>query len=174
VYHLPNGLCIDNRWVVPYNRALLLKYNAHINVEVCGSIYAVKYLHKYVHKGGDRAEVEYVPNATEALDGHDAGTSGLPSGLHDHDEVHQYQEGRYLSTSEAVWRAFSFPLQSGGLLSYVSFWKTAAFFHLEAIAIGKSHNALSLCTVVGRCKPSTLITHHVSPSVAQLSATPTF
>ena len=110
VYHLPNGLCVDNRWVVPYNRALLLKYNAHINVEVCSSIYAVKYLHKYVHKGGDRAEVEYIPNATEALDGHTADASGLQPAPQDEDEVHQYQEGRYISTSEAVWRAFSFPL----------------------------------------------------------------
>ena len=130
-YHLPNGLCIDSLWVVPYNRALLLKYNAHINVEVCGSIYAVKYLHKYVHKGGDRAEVEYVPNATEALDGHDAGTSGLPSGPQDHDEVHQYQEGRYISTSEAVWRAFSFPLQPGVVLSCPSLWQNMNVFRVE-------------------------------------------
>jgi hypothetical protein len=131
VYHLPNGLCIDNRWVVPYNRALLFKYNAHINVEVCGSIYAVKYLHKYVHKGGDRAEVEYVPNATEALDGHGARTSGLPSGVHDDDEVHQYQEGRYFSTSEAVWRAFSFPLQPGVVLSCPSLWQNMNVFRVE-------------------------------------------
>lgn len=41
---------IDNRWVVPYNRALLLKYNCHINVEVCSTVTAVKYIHKYIYK----------------------------------------------------------------------------------------------------------------------------
>jgi hypothetical protein len=35
---------VDNRWVVPYNRVLTLKYNGHINVEFCASIRAVKYL----------------------------------------------------------------------------------------------------------------------------------
>ena len=29
---------VDNRWVVPYNPWLLLKYDCHINVEVCSSI----------------------------------------------------------------------------------------------------------------------------------------
>ena len=33
------------------------KYNAHINVEVYGSIYAVKYIHKYIYKGTDRITV---------------------------------------------------------------------------------------------------------------------
>jgi Helitron helicase-like domain at N-terminus len=41
----------DNRWVVPYNPYLLLKYNCHINVEICSSVTAVKYLYKYVYKG---------------------------------------------------------------------------------------------------------------------------
>ena len=27
-----NGIQLDNRWVVPYNPYLLLKYNAHINI----------------------------------------------------------------------------------------------------------------------------------------------
>jgi hypothetical protein len=112
-HRLPNGLCVDNRWVVPYNRALLMKYNAHINVEVCGSIYAVKYLHKYIHKGGDRAEVEYAPNVAVSLDGHHPDPVELVEAPQEHDEVRQFQEGRYISTSEAVWRAFAFPLQQG-------------------------------------------------------------
>jgi len=28
-----NGVCLDNRSMVPYNRKLLLKYQAHINVD---------------------------------------------------------------------------------------------------------------------------------------------
>ena len=46
--------CLNNRWVVPYNPYLLAKFDCHINVEVCYSIKAVKYLYKYVYKGHDR------------------------------------------------------------------------------------------------------------------------
>ena len=46
---------LDNRWVVPYNPYLLLKFNAHINVEICTTVLAIKYLSKYVYKGHDRA-----------------------------------------------------------------------------------------------------------------------
>ena len=52
------GMKLDNRWVVPYNPYLLLKYNAHINVEICSTVSAVKYLYKYVYKGHDRVSVE--------------------------------------------------------------------------------------------------------------------
>ena len=41
-----NGLELDNRWVVPHNPYLLLKYNGHINVEICSTVSAVKYLYK--------------------------------------------------------------------------------------------------------------------------------
>ena len=62
-----NGRCVekscmvlDNRWVVPYNPYLARKYRAHINVHVCTSLRAVKYLYKYIFKGHDWAAVEVV------------------------------------------------------------------------------------------------------------------
>ncbi|XP_066935754.1 uncharacterized protein [Clytia hemisphaerica] len=65
-YHRPdNGrtvrvrnLDLDNRWVVPYCPYLCKKYNAHINLEACVSIKAVKYLYKYIYKGHDTAHIE--------------------------------------------------------------------------------------------------------------------
>ena len=56
---------LDNRWVVPYNPTLLMRYNCHINVEVCSSIQGVKYLYKYVYKGSDCASFA-VGNKNEA------------------------------------------------------------------------------------------------------------
>jgi len=55
---LVHGIELDNRWVVSHNVYLSTKYDAHINVEVCNNIRAVKYLFKYVYKGHDLAIVE--------------------------------------------------------------------------------------------------------------------
>ena len=41
----------DCTWVVPHNTRLLCRYSCHLNVEVCSSIKAVKYLFKYTYKG---------------------------------------------------------------------------------------------------------------------------
>ena len=87
-----SGYTIDNRWVVPYNPYLSRRYNCHINVEVCSSPKAAKYLYKYVTKGNDRAmvstEIENQPR----------------------DEISEYEDLRSVGSSEAVWHLMSYPI----------------------------------------------------------------
>jgi len=91
-----NGNQIDNRWVVPYNRELCVKYDAHINVERCAQKKVINYLHKYMHKGLDRAAFVLKEN-------------GQPNGQGGHnqhsdvDEIKQYLNGRYVSAVDAMW-----------------------------------------------------------------------
>ena len=49
---------VNNTWTVPYNPYLCLKYNCHINVEICTLINRVKYLFKYVYKGHSCANIQ--------------------------------------------------------------------------------------------------------------------
>ena len=88
-----DGAVIDNRWIVPHNLWLCTKYNAHINVEVCSSILAVKYLFKYVYKGHDRARV--------ALRG---------DGADEVNEIREFVDARYVSATECCWRLFDMRL----------------------------------------------------------------
>ncbi|KAL3827986.1 hypothetical protein ACJIZ3_022998 [Penstemon smallii] len=85
---------LDNRFVVPYNPYLLLKFNCHINLEVCADMKLVKYLYKYLHKGHDRLVY---------------GVRGK-SPLNPLDEIQAYQQGRYICAPEACWRLFAFPM----------------------------------------------------------------
>nr|XP_053602892.1 uncharacterized protein LOC128670900 [Plodia interpunctella] len=85
---------VDNSWVVPYSPILSKMFNAHINVEVCSSVRAIKYICKYINKGSDQAIFNF--RSTEHAN---------PV-----DEVQTYQSGRYISSNEAVWRLLGFPL----------------------------------------------------------------
>ena len=74
--------CIfTNQDVVPYCPYFSLRYECHINVEVCISVRSIKYIHKYIYKGHDR-------------------TTML---LNQGDEVKQYIDARYLAPHESVY-----------------------------------------------------------------------
>jgi hypothetical protein len=96
------GAKLDNRWVVPYNLGLLMRYNCHINVEACSSIKACKYLFKYVCKGHDCASFSV------------SDAKGEPGVIN---EIRQYRDARYIAPPEAVHRIFGFHLF--GMYPYV-------------------------------------------------------
>jgi hypothetical protein len=108
-----SGFVFDNRWVIPYNPYLTMRYECHINVEVCSSITTVKYLYKYVYKGHDRAlavvqpKVGVLPAATPQAATGGADGNNVPAAQ---DEVQNYLDGRYVSASKACHRLFAFDL----------------------------------------------------------------
>ncbi|XP_065318893.1 uncharacterized protein LOC135926887 [Gordionus sp. m RMFG-2023] len=86
-----NGFIFNNRWIIPYNKHLSKKYNAHINVEICSSIQSIKYLYKYRYKGHDRT------------------TASLS--INNVDETTQFIDARYISAIESLWRTLDFEMQ---------------------------------------------------------------
>ena len=82
---------LDNKWVVPYNPYLLLKYEGHCNVEYVNTVQSVKYLYKYVLKGPDKVHVEIF----EVND-----TDGTKKKIHD--EIKQFAQGRYYDSSQSI------------------------------------------------------------------------
>jgi len=62
---------------------------AHINLESCSSVVAIKYILKYIHKGSDQAMFT-IENKK--------------------DEIEDYQSGRYTNSNEAIWRILGFPI----------------------------------------------------------------
>ncbi|XP_021764860.1 uncharacterized protein LOC110729433 [Chenopodium quinoa] len=68
-------------------------FDCHLNVEVCSTIKAVKYLYKYFYKGHDRISYKISDMTDNKLD-----------------EIEQFQSGRWVSPCEAAWRIFGFDL----------------------------------------------------------------
>ena len=77
----------DNGWVVPHNRYLLMKYDAHINVECSSSIAVVKYMFSYIYKG-TKSSSATVRNSS--------------------DEIQIFSDGRITSAAEAMWHVLGF------------------------------------------------------------------
>ena len=76
---------------MPYNKRLSQYFQAHINVKICSSVRAIK----YIYKGSDRARV------------------ALGDTLADGDQVNEitvFLTARFISPPEACWRIFGFPL----------------------------------------------------------------
>lgn len=78
---------LDNKWVVPYNRNLLVRYQCHINIEVCNHGRCMKYLFKYCLKGSDRATM-----LVKSRQNKDGGSNDVEA----RDEIKMYLDGRYL------------------------------------------------------------------------------
>ena len=78
---------LDNRWIVPYNPYILGKFNCHMNVKSVATFRTIKYCFKYIHKGPDRATVEY-----------------------ERDKIKQYIDGRYIGAPEGIWCIFHFDI----------------------------------------------------------------
>jgi hypothetical protein len=69
-------------------------FDCHINVEMCSSIKAVKYLYKYVYKGHDQTSFNIdIPNAEGNID-----------------EIKRFVDARWITPPEAMWRIFGFKL----------------------------------------------------------------
>ncbi|XP_046391588.1 uncharacterized protein LOC124159723 [Ischnura elegans] len=85
-------LAVHDGWVVPYNPALLLKYEAHINLEISSTRRVIKYLFKYLMKGGSLQNVTVTPLGRQE------------------DEVEHYVTKRMVGASDACWRLLDFPI----------------------------------------------------------------
>jgi len=82
------GMDMDNRWVIPCNPYLLAMFDCNINVEVCSTIKAIKYLYKYVYKGHDKVSFKVASTNNESTS----------------DAIENFQSARWISPAEAAWR----------------------------------------------------------------------
>eukprot|EP00794_Sanderia_malayensis_P002203 gene2203-biopygen1972 len=91
---------LNDSWVVPHNIKLLLKFDCHMNVEVCTTVKSVKYIFKYIHKGNEMAHVEIREGREEANAQQDIV----------HDEIRQYLNSRYVGPHQAVYKLMQYEM----------------------------------------------------------------
>ena len=105
---------LSNKWVVPYNKWLLLKYGGHINVEFVNTVKSVKYIYKYILKGPDKCHVEIIA----------IGADGKTKSKNI-DEIKTFRQGRYYDSTQSTHRLLGFSMSH----TYPPVQKLA--FHLE-------------------------------------------
>nr|GEX23813.1 DNA helicase [Tanacetum cinerariifolium] len=102
---LKHQICLDNSNVVPYNRDLLLAFDADINVEYYGWSMVIKYLFKYISKGTDII----FARVSRPLGQPSNATSSSRQPV---DEIQNYVEGQFVCPHEAIWRILKFDIHS--------------------------------------------------------------
>ena len=98
-----NGVDIDNRFIVPHNVDLLVKYQAHINVERVNHDGMHKYLFKYVTKWFDCARIGFQINP-----------SAPGSSSNTINEINNYLECRYVIRLVKQWITYWYHVCSAG------------------------------------------------------------
>ena len=100
-YLIGRGKTISNQNILPTNPFLCLMLGCHIFIEICSSFKSVKYVHKYIHKGYDKATVtikEVTASSTTAEEQQEQKVN----------EEEQYVNARYISSAEAYHRTSEF------------------------------------------------------------------
>jgi hypothetical protein len=98
-----NGKWLNNQWVVPYNLAMLKKYQGHMNLEWCNKAQVMKYLCKYVTKGPDYSKIYLQRIRGKGIPVDDKGRVQV-------NEVNEYLEARYICEYDALWRIYGFTI----------------------------------------------------------------
>lgn len=102
---LKGNILLDNAFVVPYNKKLLLHFAAHINVEYCGWSMMIKYILKYISKGADRIRFK-ITKSLPALDESESNSTKYV------DEIKYFVDARFICPHKAAWRIFDFPIHN--------------------------------------------------------------
>ncbi|XP_071727887.1 uncharacterized protein [Rutidosis leptorrhynchoides] len=97
-----SGVKLDNNYVVPYNRKLCFMFQAHINVDCCGSTMLIKYLFKYISKGTDRV-------ATRISRPLGTASSPVPAVSQPVDEIQNFIDARFICPHDAFWLTYIHP-----------------------------------------------------------------
>ena len=70
-----------------------MKFNCHMNVEVCTTVKSVKYIFKYIHRGNGAAHIQIRQNYLN------------------HDEILQHLNARYVVPHQAVFRIMQYKMR---------------------------------------------------------------